>query len=78
MKNIKEYFNNLYKAATTDEKWEKINEYETTVFNMENEEFFKWAEENEIDLNAKEKEEDKYTALTYWCWDMEEAEEYGD
>lgn len=77
MKNINEYFNNLYKAATTDEKWEEVHEYETAVYNMENEEFFKWAKENEIDLNAKE-EGDKYTVLTYWYWDMEEAGEYGD
>lgn len=77
MKNINEYFNDLYATADTDEKWEKVYEYETAVYGMEDEKFFKWAKENEIDLNAKE-EGDKYTVLTYWCWDMGEAEEYGD
>lgn len=76
MKNITEYFTNLYiNAADNDEKWEEVNEYEQSVYNMTNEDFFKWAEENNIDLNAKS-EGAKYTILQYWVWDMAEAEEY--
>lgn len=78
MKNITEYFTNLYiEAENNDEKWEEVNEYEHRVYEMRDEDFFNWAKENNIDLNAKEKGA-KYTILQYWCWDMEESEEYGD
>lgn len=78
MKNIQEYFDDLYRnAADNDEKWEEVNEYETRVYEMGDEEFFKWAEDNNIDLNAK-KEGFNYSILQHWCWDMGEAEEYGD
>lgn len=78
MKNICEYFNDLYmNAADNDEKWAEISEYETSVYEMTDEEFFKWAKDNNIDLNAKI-EGFKYSALQFWLWDMEETEEYGD
>ena len=51
MMNIKEYFDNLYKTATTDEECEKIYEYERSVYEME-EGFGEWAKEHNIDLTA--------------------------
>lgn len=78
MKNITEYFTDLYiKAGDNDEEWDKVNEYERSVYNMTDKDFFNWAKENNIDLNAKT-EGAKETLLTYWLWDMAEAEEYED
>ena len=76
MTNIREYFDNLYiNAAEDDEKWNEVSEYETAVYEMDDEDFFKWAKENNIDLEARASDE-KETYLTYWCWDMAEADEY--
>ena len=60
-----------------DEEWDKVNEYERSVYNMTDKDFFNWAKENNIDLNAKT-DGAKDTLLTYWLWDMAEAEEYED
>lgn len=77
MLNINEYFDNLFKAAANnDEEWDKVYEYEKTVYNMKDEDFFKWAKNNNIDLEAIGLNGEK--ELTYWCWDMAEADEYGD
>ena len=75
MTNIKEYFDVLYINAANDEEWDKVNEYEHSVYNMNDENFFKWAKENNIDLDAKSEDAEE-TILTYWDWDMAEAKEY--
>lgn len=69
MMNIKEYFDNLYKTATTDEEWEKINEYEHSVYEME-EGFEEWAEEHNIDLTAMGTH--GISILQYWAWNFED------
>lgn len=74
MKNINEYFNDLYAVANTDEKWEEVNEYEIRVYKMESEEFHKWAEDNNVDLNAIGAH--GHTELSFWYWDMAEDEYY--
>ena len=62
MMNIKEYFDNLYMTATTDEEWEKINEYEHSVY--------EWAETHNIDLTAMGA--NGITILQSWAWDFED------
>ena len=69
MMNIKEYFDNLYMTATTDKEWEKINEYEHSVYEME-EGFEEWAEEHNIDLTAMGNH--GISILQYWAWDFED------
>ena len=69
MMNIREYFDNLYMTATTNEEWEKINEYEYSIYEME-EGFEKWAEEHNIDLTAMGAH--GITILQYWAWDFED------
>ena len=69
MMNIKEYFDNLYKTATTDKEWEKINEYEHSVYEME-EGFTEWAETHNIDLTAMGT--NGITILQSWAWDFED------
>ena len=69
MMNIKEYFDNLYMTATTDNEWEKINEYEHSVYEME-EGFEEWAEEHNIDLTAMGAH--GISILQYWAWDFED------
>lgn len=69
MMNIKEYFDNLYKTATTDKEWEKINEYEHSVYEME-EGFEDWATAHNIDLSAMGAH--GITVLQYWAWDFED------
>ena len=69
MMNIKEYFNSLYKTATTGEEWEKINEYENSVYEME-EGFEEWAIAHNIDLSAMGAH--GITVLQYWTWDFED------
>ena len=69
MMNIKEYFDNLYMTATTDKEWEKINEYEYSVYEME-EGFEEWAEEHNIDLTAMGNH--GISILQYWAWDFED------
>lgn len=69
MMNIKEYFDNLYKTATTDEEWEKINEYEQSVYDME-EGFEEWAGEHNIDLTAMGTH--GISILQYWAWNFED------
>ena len=69
MMNIKEYFDNLYMTAPTDKEWEKINEYEHSVYEME-EGFKEWAEEHNIDLTAMGNH--GISILQYWAWDFED------
>ena len=69
MMNIKEYFDNLYMTATTDKEWEKINEYEHSVYEME-EGFEEWAEEHNIDLTAMGSH--GISILQCWAWDFED------
>ena len=69
MMNIKEYFDNLYMTATTDKEWEKINEYEHSVYEME-EGFEEWAEEHNIDLTAIGNH--GISILQCWAWDFED------
>lgn len=73
MMNIREYFNNLYTTATTTEDWDKVEELENMVADMEDEEFTTWAAENNIDLTATEMvmgEEIKVSTL--WMWDLDD------
>ena len=69
MMNIKEYFDNLYMTATTDEEWEKINKYEHSIYEME-EGFSEWAEAHNIDLTAMGT--NGITILQSWAWDFED------
>lgn len=69
MMNIREYFNDLYMKADTDAKWDKVNEYETAVYEME-EGFDEWAKAHHIDLTAMGPH--GVTILQYWAWDFED------
>lgn len=70
MMNIKEYFNNLYLNVTNNEEWDRVADYENSVYEMEEDAFEAWAKENNIDLTAMGQHE--ITILQYWVWDMEE------
>ena len=71
---IREYFNNMYDAATTDEEFDEVNELERVMYNVliDNEDdFTTWAIEEGIDLTATEIiMGEEYLVLTTWCWDV--------
>lgn len=72
MMNIREYFNKLY-----SEDWDKGEEIESIVwdwYNNDEEKFYNWVEENNIDLDDVTDMiggEQEYV-LTLWVWDMED------
>lgn len=69
---IREFFNTLYAAATTDEAFDAVMEYEIEVYEME-EGFEEWACERNIDLFATQVVLGQPTLVTQlWAWDMEE------
>lgn len=68
MMNIREYFDNLYNNATTDEAFEAVMEYETSVYELEDLEV--WASEHQVDLTAMGPH--GITVLQYWAWDFED------
>lgn len=70
MMNIREYFNNLYDDAITDMDFEKVSDYEYSVYNMEEEDFEEWANSHNIDLTAIGAH--GITILQYWTWDFED------
>ena len=72
MMNIREYFNKLY-----SEDWDKGEEIESMVwdwYNNDEEKFYNWAEENNIDLDdvADMMNGEQEYVLTLWVWDMED------
>ena len=68
MINIREYFNNLYATATTEEAFEEVMEYESSVYDLEDLET--WASEHQVDLTAMGPH--GITVLQYWAWDFED------
>ena len=69
MMNIREYFQNLYNATTSEIEWNAVAEYEQSVYDME-EGFEDWATAHNIDLSAMGAHE--ITILQYWAWDFED------
>jgi len=69
MMNICEYFNNLYKNVKNEAEWGAVNEYEYSVYEME-EGFEEWAKKNNIDLTAMGAH--GITILQYWAWNFED------
>lgn len=72
MMNIREYFNKLY-----SEDWDKGEEIENMVwdwYNNDEEKFYNWAEENNIDLDdvVDMMDGEQEYVLTLWVWDMED------
>lgn len=72
MMNIREYFNKL-----CSEDWDKGEEIESVVwdwYNNDEEKFYNWAEENNIDLDdvANMMDGEQEYVLTLWVWDMED------
>lgn len=75
MLNIREYFDNLYKNANTDEEWDNVMEYENSVYEMANnvdsDDFDNWLIANNIDTEATEMVCNRpVKVLTLWGWDM--------
>jgi hypothetical protein len=68
MMNIRGYFNNLYATATTEEAFEEVMEYESSVYDLEDLET--WASEHQVDLTAMGPH--GITVLQYWAWDFED------
>lgn len=75
MTNIKEYFNNMYKATTTTEEYEAVMEYEDSIYELFEEgtekEVEAWATEQGVSLTATQVvlgSEELVTTL--WAWDM--------
>ena len=69
MMNIREYFQNLYNATTSETEWDAVAEYEHSVYEME-EGFEDWATAHNIDLFAMGAH--GITVLQYWAWDFED------
>jgi hypothetical protein len=69
MMNIREYFNNLYNNATTEVEFERVSDYEYSVYEM-GDGFEKWAKANNVDLTAMGPH--GITVLQYWAWDFED------
>lgn len=75
MTNIIEYFRGLYAVAETktEADWNAVLEYEEKVYEMEDDEFFAWADKHNIDLTATEAVLGTPTLVTQlWAWDMED------
>lgn len=72
MMNIREYFNSLYNATTTEEEWDKVSQYEEEVYELsqgdEETAFEEWANKHNVDLLSMG--QDNTLVVTYWCWDM--------
>ena len=70
MKNIREYFHDLYLQAGMDEdKFDEVIELENEVYEMNDEDFETWAQVNNIDLTARD-ERTGELEITLWSWDM--------
>ena len=70
MKNIREYFHDLYLQAGMDEdKFDEVIELENTVYEMDDEEFETYCHNNGIDLTARD-ERTGELVVTLWGWDM--------
>ena len=69
MMNIREYFQNLYNATTSETEWDAVAEYEQSVYDME-EGFEDWAEEHNINLTAMGNH--GISILQCWAWDFED------
>ena len=69
MMNIREYFQNLYNATTSETEWDAVAEYEHSVYEME-EGFEEWATAHNIDLSAMGAH--GISILQYWAWDFED------
>lgn len=66
MKNIREYFEELYNS---DMDFDDVMNLEQRVYDMEEEEFEQWVKDNNIDLSAVGRN-GITTIYQYWCWDM--------
>ena len=65
MKNIREYFEELYNS---DMNIDDVMDLEQRVYDMEEEEFEQWVKANNIDLSVTGR--NGITIYQYWCWDM--------
>lgn len=65
MKNIREYFEELYNS---DMNIDDVMDLEQRVYDMEEEEFEQWVKDNNIDLSVVGR--NGITVYQYWCWDM--------
>lgn len=65
MKNIREYFEELYNS---DMDIDEVMDLEQHVYDMEEEEFEQWVKDNDINLSAVGR--NGITVYQYWCWDM--------
>ena len=68
MMNIREYFDNLYKTATTDEAFDAVMEYENSVYELDDLE--EWATAHNVDLTAVGAH--GILVVQYWGWDFED------
>lgn len=68
MMNIREYFDNLYKTATTDEAFDAVMEYENSVYELDDLE--EWAAAHNVDLTAVGAH--GILVVQYWGWDFED------
>ena len=69
MMNIRKYFDNLRNLTTNEEEFDNILELETTVYEMDDEEFESYCNENDIDLTVRDDRTGELV-VTLWSWDM--------
>lgn len=69
MMNIREYFDNLRNLTTTEEEFDNVLELENTVYEMDDEEFESYCDENGIDLTVRDDRTGELV-VTLWSWDM--------
>ena len=68
MMSIKEYFENLYKNAKTEEEFFAVMDEEIDTY--ETEDLETWAKEHNVDLTIMGKH--GITELQYWAWNFED------
>lgn len=66
--SIKEYFENLYKNAKTEEEFFAVMDEEIDTY--ETEDLETWAKEHNVDLTIMGKH--GITELQYWAWNFED------
>ena len=69
MMTIREYFDNLRNATTTEEEYEAVCDMEQALYDDEEVDYEEWAEANGVDLSAVDASTGE-TVFTLWCWDM--------
>ena len=68
MMSIKEYFENLYKNAKTEEEFFAVMDEEIDAY--ETEDLEAWAKEHNVDLTIMGKH--GITELQYWAWNFDD------